>query len=484
MPRGAWSGLSPLPKSVIKAPTLRQIGRFRLERLLSLAATVLVLGSGAALHPTPASASGANCSDPHTLRSMAFEHYLDGETETSLRYYQEGVNQAIKSYGADSTYVADLYYEMGTLAFSASRFETAQTYLQKAVKQNPNSVMARVKLAELFEVRERPDKAFTQIQAALAKDSKSPQARHAYVMWLIDRKNCAADAIREAYALNRSTLWASPKSTESETALASMTAAVPPPVHLEAASAPVPSVLNMLHHPKKTPAPPKAAEPVKPVAPQPKPKVVKERKTESLRIKPPAPKHAQHHKEKEKKEKTHPAHAPAAQHAAPVEQPQEELRATAGTLKTSVKLQDHKVGAKPVQTKPQPTENETKPAPQESTPEPVQQPAPRINLEPPRRGKPRAGLVPPPPPMVPFGYGMPPPRPRPKPVVKEKPKEQPKEQPAAEKPRLQPALQMIRTSSSTGRRAKRKWAASSALALPSPIINSPADRSCSRLQAH
>lgn len=388
--------------------------------------------------------------DPKALRSIAFKSYLDKNPDEALVFYQKAVNSAIKAYGADSTFVADLYYEMGALSLESGKFVTAENWLQKAVAQNPNSVMARVKLAELLQVREKHTEALAQIQAALKKNPRSLEARHALVLWLIDRKNSAA-AIKEAYALEQLSKPGAAKSdlgarlaitnipTQSIPLQAKAAAEQKPKAETPAKPAQLP-VLSFLRGAQKKAAPAAAAEPKpqpKPVAPPPKPAA------KHVEAPKPAKTAETKHSKHKTKEKDHAAAhkaAPAPEHAAePVTALKAVPESLSSTLKTSVK--QVKASAKPAPAaKPQPSENETP----ESAP--VEQPAPAAVTPPPpmriesHKGHPKPGLVPPPPPTVYF----PPPQmmqpPRAKPVAaKPKPKEPPKEakdtpSEAAEKP--------------------------------------------------
>jgi hypothetical protein len=376
--------------------------------------------------------------DAHTLRTIAFTHYLEKDLDSAFEYYQQAVDVASKEYGRDSTYVGDLYYEMGTIALNKKRFNSAENYLREAVKQNPNSIMAHVKLAELLELRARPDLALEQIQKALAKDSKSPEARHALVLWLVEQKNSAA-AVREAYTLERSSTIGVSHPEESEPKLATITPAQiekpaesaektekPEEKPPEAKPTGVQTVFNVLfQHPASKPAVAPAPKPAVKAAPKPSPIAV-------VRQRPPR------HKEQPQPPRTKPAHK-APQEPVVVETKEtKELKATQGVLKTTAELKKEK----PKQE--QRTENETREQPQ---PQVTSSAAP-VRMEPvlvPVPGKKhgsKLGLVPPPPPTPifappPVAVQQPPPQPAPKPVVK---KEKPKEPPASEeKPAAAPS---------------------------------------------
>lgn len=140
--------------------------------------------------------------DSPSLRSIAFEHYIGGDIDLALDFYEKAVDKAIIDYGLSSSYISELYFEMGALAFDNGKFSKAEVYLGQAVKQNPNSVMARIKLAELLRLREKPGQALQQIRLAIAKHRTSPQARGALVSWLQSHGN-PAQTIRQSFILSQ-----------------------------------------------------------------------------------------------------------------------------------------------------------------------------------------------------------------------------------------------------------------------------------------
>jgi tetratricopeptide (TPR) repeat protein len=140
--------------------------------------------------------------DPYNLRVLAFQCYIEGQTESALETYQRAVKRAIEEYGDDSTIVADIYYEMGSLAFDAGKENTAESWLNESLKRNPNSEMARIKLAEIYRVRSKHDQALAQIQTCLKRNRNSITARRALVVWL-QEKGFVALATQESYVLNQ-----------------------------------------------------------------------------------------------------------------------------------------------------------------------------------------------------------------------------------------------------------------------------------------
>lgn len=173
-----------------------------MHKFPKLRTALTFLGLAVLLGITDCSATEAKSTDAPGLRSIAFEHYLSGDTEAALDYYQKAIDTASREYGPDSSYIGQLYYEMGTLALDAKKFVRSESYLQKAVQHNPNSVMARVKFAELLQMRGKNEEALQQINAALAKHSNSPEAREALVIWL-QANHKTARAIHESYNVTR-----------------------------------------------------------------------------------------------------------------------------------------------------------------------------------------------------------------------------------------------------------------------------------------
>ncbi len=127
--------------------------------------------------------------DPRELRLAAFQKYLEGDYQGAGLIYAQAIAAAEAAYGKNSTFVADLCYEVGTISLEDGQFQTAEKYLQQAVKQKPNSVMARVKYADLLAMRGNTGEAFTQIQQALKVSPGSPVAQQAMVKWMMSQSN-------------------------------------------------------------------------------------------------------------------------------------------------------------------------------------------------------------------------------------------------------------------------------------------------------
>ncbi len=144
--------------------------------------TVLLAGSFW-LTPNSSKATAGPGENPVQLRFAAMDAILHGNNKDALDLYETAIQEASQQYGENSTFLADLYYEAGTAALDSSQFPVAERYLTLAVKINPYSTMAKIKLAELYRLQERPDEASKQFRQAV-QINPSPVTRQAYIRWL------------------------------------------------------------------------------------------------------------------------------------------------------------------------------------------------------------------------------------------------------------------------------------------------------------
>ncbi|CAN5360075.1 hypothetical protein BH10CYA1_BH10CYA1_33440 [soil metagenome] len=360
-----------------------------MQILPKLRTALTLLGLTASIGLTGSLAASANSTDAPGLRSIAFEHYLSGDTEAALDYYQKAIDTASREYGAESSYIGQLYYEMGTLALDAKKFVRSEAYLQKAVQHNPNSIMARVKFAELLQLRGKNDEALQQIHTALSKHSSSPEAREALVIWL-QANHKTARAIHESYNISVAaagntvappvqTMVAktdTPKS--SDTAL--IAAATPAPTQATpAAKVPLKIFPWMMGEKKQEP---------KKVEPEKKPPEKKEEKKPVETKKP----------EKKAKKEPKPQKPAKDKHNKQSKQQAEQVAEELHALRTTAKALPKKKEAK--------SNDGSDPA---ETAAPMMQPAPTMVFNVPaiKSSKRSNQMVPPPPPMVPvFGNPM------------------------------------------------------------------------------
>lgn len=127
--------------------------------------------------------------DPRELRLAAFQKYLEGDFPGASALYERAIAAATAAYGKNSSFVADLCYEVGTISLEDGQFQTAEKYLKLAVQHKPNSVMARVKYADLLAMRGNQEDAFGQIQEAMKANPGSPVAQQAMVKWMMGQAN-------------------------------------------------------------------------------------------------------------------------------------------------------------------------------------------------------------------------------------------------------------------------------------------------------
>ena len=152
------------------------------KRLLSAIMMNLMVISGI---PAMAIEKPISLSDPKSLRQSAFESYLQGNYDKAKVYYEQAIDQTQKTYGPNSPFLADLYYELGTISLELSKFTIASHYLPLAVEKKPNSLQARLKLVELDMLIGKEEDARIQLDAAQKAHPKSPEVQAAVVKWMI-----------------------------------------------------------------------------------------------------------------------------------------------------------------------------------------------------------------------------------------------------------------------------------------------------------
>lgn len=125
--------------------------------------------------------------NPNLLKQQAFDEYVAGEFESSAELYKKALDAGIKEYGSNSDFVFDLYYELGTMSLEEGNFTRAARYLPKAVNLKPNSVLARVKLSDLYLMQGKIDQAFGQIRQAQKRNPNSVLAQKQLVKLMMER---------------------------------------------------------------------------------------------------------------------------------------------------------------------------------------------------------------------------------------------------------------------------------------------------------
>ena len=113
------------------------------------------------------------------LRSQAVQSQFQGNPDDALEKYQRAIECAKRAFGENAPYLAEIYYDMGSLCLNNAKYAAAEGHLNQALKLNPNLSAAHLRLAELkllqsrFVSQElqysRSEEAATQARAVLSK---------------------------------------------------------------------------------------------------------------------------------------------------------------------------------------------------------------------------------------------------------------------------------------------------------------------------
>lgn len=125
----------------------------------------------------PANADDQTAHNITMLRTRAVEAQFNGDTDAALSSYQQALDLARGAYGADSPFLAEIYFDMGSLCLNVSRFKNAEEYLSQTVKLSPNSTAAHIRLAELKRLQGRPEEAARHATYILSKHGDDMAAR-------------------------------------------------------------------------------------------------------------------------------------------------------------------------------------------------------------------------------------------------------------------------------------------------------------------
>ncbi len=119
-------------------------------------------------------------SDAETIKSMqalALESCARSDVQTGLKTFRSAIALAEKTFGKDSTYVSDLYYEAGLAAMKSSNNIEAENLLNKALSVNPNASEARLTLAEYHRSHGKLANAKLEVEQVLNHDPGNIQAK-------------------------------------------------------------------------------------------------------------------------------------------------------------------------------------------------------------------------------------------------------------------------------------------------------------------
>jgi tetratricopeptide (TPR) repeat protein len=168
---------------------------------VSLAAMLLAPG------PTPPASAASDISSlesPAELRLTALDTLMKGDKHKALALYEDAIRLATQQFGADSSFLGDLYYETGRLSLELNQFNQAEEYLRQAVQINPKNASARLCLAKLLDTRAKVQESIGQIREALMVNPNSPVARQKFIQTLSKYGTKPSDkaiATEEAYTV-------------------------------------------------------------------------------------------------------------------------------------------------------------------------------------------------------------------------------------------------------------------------------------------
>ena len=118
------------------------------------------------------------------FRSQALQNIAAGRESEALESYKAAIKVARTQYGQESTYLSELYFEMGNLARSNGQSEIAQDCYQSAVKYRPNDIPTRLQLADLERNTKNIREAFDESKKAFQLSKNSPIARKGLMLCL------------------------------------------------------------------------------------------------------------------------------------------------------------------------------------------------------------------------------------------------------------------------------------------------------------
>src|ERR1700733_13335918 len=156
-----------------------------------------------AVHPRPALAKNdlpANTAEVyrHHAVELLFQHKDDPK---GFEFYEKAIEMASKDYGPNSSYLGDLYFELGCAEKEAGHFKQAEQHLEASLKCKPNSINTRLQLAYLYKKEKRLTDLYNQIQLIKTKDPASAQALLSLYSQGKDRPDKAAQSAFVVYQM-------------------------------------------------------------------------------------------------------------------------------------------------------------------------------------------------------------------------------------------------------------------------------------------
>lgn len=112
-----------------------------------------------------------------TAKAQAMAAAGSGNYEAAVELYNKAISLAREQYGAGAYCLSDLYLNLGTVAHESGKFQMAEDAYNSAIAANPNSISARLQMADLLKVRDKPQERKQQILKVLAVNENSVFAR-------------------------------------------------------------------------------------------------------------------------------------------------------------------------------------------------------------------------------------------------------------------------------------------------------------------
>jgi tetratricopeptide (TPR) repeat protein len=213
-----------------------------------------------ALLCSPQHAFASEESSIRMMRATAIENSAHGRVEDALNSFDTAIHLAEQAYGRDSTYVADICFDAGLAALKADQYKKAEQCLSRAVQLNPNSVEARLKLAELYKKRGMMQDAKQQLSRVIQRHPDNLEAREILALTYQQEGNFL-QANKECFALSQ--MAQAKEAAGARLVFAPPTPAMPPPVAPTAVAAPpvvVPAAISALRGGKAAAAQKAAAD--------------------------------------------------------------------------------------------------------------------------------------------------------------------------------------------------------------------------------
>jgi tetratricopeptide (TPR) repeat protein len=228
------------PRMTANKQTSRAASFSALALISFLACTCL-----SSLDPRPALAKNdlpANTAESyrHHAVELLFKHKDD---PAGFDFYEKAVELASKDYGANSSYLGDLYFELASAEKEAGHFKQAEQNFEASLRCKPNSVSTRLQLAALYKKEKRATDLCNQIQLIKAKDPGSAQVQQSLYFQDNNRPDKAAQSALLVHQIGtakvlaiasaKSAGWLNPFSTPAP----ATTKSAPAPQHEQTASA-------------------------------------------------------------------------------------------------------------------------------------------------------------------------------------------------------------------------------------------------------